>query len=136
MYYGLTRVLYAIARDGLLPSFFFPCESKHKTTYFERLFLMGVISALIACFVPLEEIAELVNIGTLNRFYIGVAWVFIALRLEISETGKNPLNCQFYPLVPKLGALFGLDLIANLSPLTLAALVIWMGIGLVVYFFL
>jgi APA family basic amino acid/polyamine antiporter len=131
MYYGLTRILFAISRDGLLPVFFSKVNPETKTPT-RSILLMGIVIAIIAGFVPLADIAELVNIGTLTAFTFVCGGV-IVIRWKHPELHR-PFKLPFGPLIPLLGVLFCIYLMINLSVETWHRFVVWMVIGLVVYF--
>jgi APA family basic amino acid/polyamine antiporter len=131
MYYGLTRILFAISRDGLLPSVFAQINPRTHTPVPVILF-MGVIIAALAGFVPIQDIAELVNIGTLSAFIIVCAGV-IALR--VSEPNlERPFKLPWNPIIPLLGIIFCGYLMLNLSSATWWRFLFWMLIGLVIYY--
>lgn len=130
LFYGLTRVFFALARDGLLPTFFAQTGVRTRTPV-RIIALCGIFMALIAGFVPMHELAELVNIGTLFAFTtvcIGV----IVLRYRHPEINR-PFKTPLMPFIPIAGALSCLYLIINLPGLTMLRFVAWMVIGLVIY---
>ena len=129
--YGQTRIFFAMARDGLLPSFFSEIHATFKTPAKVTLFV-GLVTALLAGFVSLEVIAELVNIGTLAAFII-VAFGVLVLRRS-QPLRNRPFRCPCMPWVPILciGSCAGLILV--LPPLTQLRFVVWMLIGLSLYF--
>lgn len=131
MYYGLTRILLAISRDGLLPAYFSEVNPNTKTPV-KSILLTGTIIALIAGFVPLADIAELVNIGTLTAFtFVCLGVIIIRWRHpELPRPFKLPLN----PIIPLLGVIFCVYLMINLSGATWSRYIIWMAIGLLIYF--
>jgi APA family basic amino acid/polyamine antiporter len=131
MYYGLTRVCLAISRDGLLPGFFFKIHPRTKTPVL-IIVLSGIIIASIAGLMPLEEAAQLVNIGTLAAFTLVCGGV-IFLRWTQPELPR-PFKLPFFPLVPILGMFFCIYLMMHLSAFTWWRFVIWMAIGLLIYF--
>lgn len=131
MYYGLTRVLFAISRDGLLPTFFSEVNPQTKTPI-RSIISMGVIIALVSGVVPLGDLAELVNIGTLTAFTFVCAGV-IFLRWKHPELHR-PFKLPFNPVIPLLGVIFCVYLMINLSGVTWQRFLIWMFIGLIIYF--
>ncbi|MGQ3890814.1 amino acid permease [Legionella sp. CNM-4043-24] len=131
LFYGLTRVFFAMARDGLLPPFFAHTDA-HTKTPVRIIVLCGVVMAVIAGLIPINELAELVNIGTLFAF-ITVCIGVIVLRYTHPEL-KRPFKTPFMPYVPILGVICCAYLIYNLPWVTMARFVIWMVIGIVVYF--
>lgn len=131
MYYGLTRIFFAISRDGLLPPFFAKTNAKTKTPIL-IIVLSGVIIAGIAGFVPLGQAAELVNIGTLAAFTLVCGGVMV-LRWTKPEMIR-PFKLPFNPVIPVLGIIFCVYLMLNLPLATWIRFLIWMSIGIVVYF--
>lgn len=131
LYYGLTRIIFAMSRDGLLSPFFAKVNRKTQTPV-RVIVLCGIVMALGAGFFPLGALAELVNIGTLAAFVL-VCLGVIVLRIRqphLHRPFKNPLN----PLFPALGMLSCGALMAFLPQSTWLRFVVWLTIGLVVYF--
>jgi len=129
--YGQTRIFFAMARDGLLPAFF--CDL-HGTlhTPVKVTVLVGLLTALVAGILPLGFIAELVNIGTLAAFII-VAFGIIMLR-KIQPGIERPFRCPAMPVVPVLCIVSCAVLIIVLPAVTQARFVVWMLIGLGIYY--
>jgi APA family basic amino acid/polyamine antiporter len=131
LYYGLTRIIFAMSRDGLLPSFFADIHPKTQTPV-RVIILCGVIMALLAGFLPLGELAELVNIGTLSAFVmvcLGAA-IMRKLRPEMHRPFVTPLGILF----PILGAISCITLMVALPGVTWWRFMIWLVVGLVIYF--
>ena len=131
LYYGLTRIIFAMSRDGLLSPFFSKVNVKTQTPI-RVIVLCGVIIALIAGFIPLGDLAELVNIGTLAAFVL-VCLGAIVLRITKPDM-ERPFRTPFSPLFPVLGMLSCGALMAFLPAITWLRFVIWLVIGLIVYF--
>ncbi|WP_054284621.1 amino acid permease [Gulbenkiania mobilis] len=131
MTYGQTRILFAMSRDGLLPKLFSEVHPKYGTPY-KATWLIGTLIALIAGFVPLGTLAELVNIGTLAAFSLIAAAIIILRRREPDLPRK--FHCPAVPVVPALAIVFCVFLMTQLSALTWLCFVVWLLIGLVVYF--
>lgn len=131
LFYGLTRVFLAISRDGLLPQFFAHTNSYTKTPI-RVIIVSGFVMALISALMPIHELAELVNIGTLFAF-ITVCIGVIVLRYTHPDMPR-PFKTPLMPYIPVLGALSCAYLIINLPWLTIMRFVIWMTLGLVLYF--
>jgi len=128
---GLTRVLFAMSRDGLMPRFFSDVHSQFGTPVKTTL-LSGVLAAILAGFTPISVVAELTNIGTLAAFVIVSASV-IYLRKSRPDLDR-PFKCPGSPFLPLLSIIFCLYLIFSLPVITQIRFVVWLVIGLVVYF--
>jgi APA family basic amino acid/polyamine antiporter len=131
MAYGQTRIIYAMSRDGLLPRRLSVVSEKHGTPFFAT-WIVGIIFGLLAAFVPLNVLGELVNIGTLAAFCL-VSVAVIILRKKRPDLHRA-FRCPGVPVIPALAVLFCLALMSFLSALTWMAFGAWLVIGLVVYF--
>ncbi|GGV65069.1 amino acid transporter [Streptomyces griseoloalbus] len=128
---GVTRVWFAMSRDGLLPRWF---AKTHPTRHVPTrvTWIVGVASAAIAGFLPIGEAAELTNIGILLAFVV-VCTAVIVLRYrqpELPRTFRTP----WMPVVPAAGVVFSIWLITFLQWQTWARFAIWFVVGLVIYF--
>ena len=132
MLLGQSRVFFAMSRDGLLPPFFSRVHPRFQTPHLSTIGV-GIGVAVMAAFVPLKELVELVNIGTLFAFLIVAAGV-IVLRYTQPEL-KRPFRCPWVPVVPLFTIGGCLYLMASLPWLTWERFFIWLVIGLGVYFF-
>lgn len=130
-FYALTRICYAITRDGLLPNQFAVIHPRLHTPIRIILFT-GLINALVAGLMPIDKAAELVNIGTLAAFTI-VSVGVIAFRTTHPDL-KRPFKLPFYPYFPILGIFSCLYLMIHLPLVTWLRFFIWLVIGLVIYF--
>lgn len=129
--YGQSRIFYTMASDGLLPRMFSHVHPTYQTPYRSQA-LIGICVALVAALVPINILGEMVSIGTLAAFCLVCGAV---IHLRRSEKGmKRPFKVPAVPLVPILGILSCLLLMAGLPLDTWLRLVIWMAIGLVIYF--
>jgi basic amino acid/polyamine antiporter, APA family len=131
LYYGLTRIIFAMSRDGLL-SPFFSTVNENTQTPIRVIVLCGIIISLIAGFIPLGDLAELVNIGTLAAFVL-VCLGVIVLRFtkpDMPRPFKTPLGI----FLPSLGMLSCSALMIFLPAITWLRFVVWLVIGLIVYF--
>ena len=126
------RVFLAMARDGLLPESFFGAIHEKFRTPWKSTILTGIAVATMAAFLPLRILAELVNIGTLLAFVIVCAAVLIMRRTN--PNAERPFRAPFVPAVPILGVLFCLVLMFSLPPENWVRLVIWLGLGFLIYF--
>lgn len=128
---GQSRIFYAIARDGLLPPAFSRVHPRFKTPYIPTI-LTGIAVAIAAALLPIQDIAELVNIGTLFAFVLVCLGLWILRHVEPDL--RRPFRTPLVPLVPILGALFCGYLMSSLPLVTWYRFFIWMAIGLVIYF--
>ncbi|MGW0364810.1 amino acid permease [Streptomyces sp. NPDC002990] len=128
---GQTRVFFAMSRDGLLPRFFSRTHPKFRTPYRPTI-LLGVVIAVVAGFTSINELATLVNIGTLFAFVVVALGVMILRRSrpDLHRSFRTPL----VPLVPILSIAASVWLMLNLPAETWVRFGIWMAAGLVVYF--
>ncbi|CAN5489016.1 amino acid permease [soil metagenome] len=128
---GQSRVFFAMSRDRLLPPMFAKISPRFGTPVRTSI-LTGVAVALISTFVPLTELAELVNIGTLFAFVL-VAIGVLVLRKKRPDL-ERAFRCPAVPVVPILAVLASVYLMLNLPAATWIRFFVWMVIGLVVYF--
>src|SRR4051812_25582308 len=127
---GQSRVFFAMARDRLLPPVF--AEVNERTgTPVRTTVTTGVVIALMAALLPLEELAKLVNIGTLFAFIVVSIGVLVLRRTrpDLEQSFRVPM----VPLVPILSVLASFYLMLNLTTVTWIRFFVWMVIGLVVY---
>jgi len=128
---GQSRIFYAISRDGLLPGAFGKVHPRFRTPYIPTT-LTGIVVGLTAAFLPIQEIAELTNIGTLFAFVLVCLGVWILRRLEPSL--RRPFRTPLVPVVPILGVVFCAFLMASLPGVTWIRFFVWMMAGGVIYF--
>lgn len=128
---GQSRILFVMSRDGLLPKFFGRINAKTKTPVRSSL-LVAVISSVLAGVVPINVVAEMVNIGTLAAFIIVSASV-IVLRKKAPDRIR-PFRCPFVPVVPALAIIFCGILVIMLPTITQIRFVVWLAVGLAIYF--
>ena len=135
MLLGQTRVLYAMANDGLLPKKFFAEIHPRFRTPFKNTYLVGTIAGIVGALTPIDDIGKMVNIGTLLAFVIVCISIMV---LRVCEPHKErPFRTPLawpVPVVPVLGVLFNGYMMIKLGWLNWARLVVWLVIGLVVYF--
>ncbi len=131
LYYALTRVILGISRDGLISPFFAKISPKTQTPVRVTV-ITGVLMAIMAGFVPFGALAELVNIGTLAAFVLVCAGV-IAVR-RIHPDLPRPFKMPFGILLPMLGVLSCGALIAFLPWETHLRFVVWLIVGIIIYF--
>ena len=127
------RVFLAMARDGMVPeSFFGAVHPKFRTPY-KSTILTGCVVGVLAAFVPLRILAELVNIGTLLAFVIVCAAVLIMRKTE--PNAKRPFVCPMAPFVPISGILLCALLMFSLPAENWLRLIVWLLLGFFIYFF-
>jgi APA family basic amino acid/polyamine antiporter len=131
MAYGQTRIIYAMSRDGLLPKKLSTIHPKHHTPFFAT-WMVGLVFGLIAALVPLNVLAELINIGTLAAFSL-VSIAVIVLRKKRPDLPRA-FRCPGVPFIPMLAVAFCVCLMAYLSLTTWIAFGVWLVIGLFIYF--
>ncbi|MEU2350305.1 amino acid permease [Modestobacter sp. NPDC049651] len=128
---GQSRVLFAMSRDHLLPPALGTVHPKYGTPY-KITIITGVVTAVLAGFIPLSTLAELVNIGTLFAFVL-VSIAVIVLRRTRPELERS-FRVPLVPLIPVLSALASLYLMLNLPTETWIRFAVWMALGVVIYF--
>ena len=131
LYYALTRILFAMSRDGLMPPFFGTLNEKTRTPV-RVIILCGLLISAIAGFVPLGELAELTNIGTLAAF------VFVCIGVIVMRARQpglhRPFKCPWHPVIPIMGVLSCGTLMAFLPLITWQRFGVWLLIGVGIYF--
>ena len=129
--YGQVRIFMVMARDGLLPEAFARVHPKHRTPALCT-WITGGLTALIAGFFPLNIILELCNIGTLFAFVLVSIGVIVLRHTQphLERKFKTPL----VPFTPLVTIFFCLYLMLGLTTVTWFRFVIWLGMGLAVYF--
>ena len=131
LFIGQTRVGFAMARDGLLPKWLAKTHPKYGTPY-RFTIITGIAIALLAFFAPLSVLAEMVNIGTLSAFVL-VSVGVIVLRKTRPDL-KRSFKVPFVPVLPAIAALVCFYLMLNLNLDTWIRFIVWMALGVVVYF--
>ncbi|MEM5316210.1 amino acid permease [Paraburkholderia sp. JHI869] len=131
MSYGQTRIIYAMSRDGLLPAKLSKVHPRFATPFFTT-WLVGIFFGLIGALVPLNVLAELINIGTLAAFSM-VSIAVLVLRKTHPDLPRA-FRCPGVPVVPILAVASCLFLMINLQALTWVAFLVWTAFGLIVYF--
>ena len=132
MLLGQTRVLYSMANDGLLPKKFFAAVHPKFRTPWKNTILVGLLAALVGSVTPIDDIGKMVNIGTLLAFVI-VSIAVVVLR-RTNPDQPRPFRTPWVPLVPILGVISNGYMMYKLGWVNWARLIIWLVIGLVVYF--
>jgi basic amino acid/polyamine antiporter, APA family len=128
--YGQTRIMFAMSRDGLVPRWVGTLSRRRTPARITATF--GVLVAIIAAFVPLSEIAKLVNIGTLFAFLIVNVGVII-LRRTAPDMDRS-FRVPMVPLFPIIGGLLCIYLMTKLEAVTWLRFFGWLVAGLIIYF--
>ena len=131
MAFGQTRIIFAMSRDGLLPKRLSTVHPRFHTPFFAT-WLVGIVFGLIAAVIPLNILAELINIGTLAAFTM-VSVAVVVLRKRRPDLPRA-FRCPGVPYVPALAVILCVGLMTFLSWVTWMAFTIWLVIGLVIYF--
>jgi APA family basic amino acid/polyamine antiporter len=131
MLMGQPRIFFSMSRDGLLPKSFSKVHPRFKTPYITTI-VTGGVAAVVSGIFPIGILGELVSIGTLLAFVL-VCGGILVLRYKRPELIR-PFKTPLFPLVPILGVLSSLGVMATLPRDTWYRLIIWMVIGIVIYF--
>jgi len=131
MLLGQSRVFFSMSKDGLLPKWASALHPKFRTPWISTI-VVGLVVAVMPAFLPIGRLSELVNIGTLLAFTIVCAGVWI-LRVRHPNL-KRPFKTPLVPLVPLLGIGSAFFLMTQLPLITWTVMVLWLLIGLVIYF--
>jgi APA family basic amino acid/polyamine antiporter len=131
MLLGQPRIFYAMSKDGLLPKSFSKLHPKFRTPYITTI-ITGVVAMFVAGIFPIGLLGELVSIGTLLAFVI-VCGGILVLRYKQPNL-ERPFKTPFFPAVPILGVLSSLGVMATLPGDTWIRLLVWMALGVVIYF--
>jgi basic amino acid/polyamine antiporter, APA family len=131
MSYGQTRIIFAMSRDGLLPQVLSRVHPRFATP-FTTTWIVGIFFGLIGALVPLNVLAELINIGTLAAFSM-VSIAVLVLRRTHPHLPRA-FRCPGVPVLPLAAVAACVFLMINLQWITWVAFLAWLAIGLVVYF--
>ena len=131
MLMGQSRVFYSMSKDGLLPARFAELHPKFRTPANANYFVM-ILVGLVAAFVPGDIVGDMSSIGTLFAFILVCAGVIILRKTEpnLVRRFRTPL----VPVVPILGIVFCLAMMVGLGWVNWLRLVVWLLIGMVIYF--
>ncbi len=129
--FGQSRILYTMAADGLLPALLARVHHKYRTPHITTI-LTGLLGAILAAGFPISVLCEMVSVGTLFAFAVVCLGVLVLRRTDPDL--QRPFKVPGGPIVPILGASVSLIQMLSLPMVTLLRLVIWMVIGLGVYF--
>jgi APA family basic amino acid/polyamine antiporter len=131
MLLGQSRVFYSMSRDGLLPRVFSDIHSKWRTPWRCNMIFMVFVS-LFAGFTPISNLGHMTSIGTLLAFVIVSIAVMVMRRTHPDL--PRPYRTPLVPLIPILAILVCFAMMVSLDVLTWYRLVIWLAVGLAIYF--
>ena len=131
LYYALTRVIFAMSRDGLLPITLSSVNKKTQTPI-KTILICGIFISTVAGFTSLGTLAEIVNIGTLSAFVI-VCLGVIFLRNK-SDQAQDTFRNKWHPVIPILGIISCSLLMIFLPMQTWIRFFIWILMGIGIYF--
>ncbi|HZY80868.1 MAG TPA: amino acid permease [Cyclobacteriaceae bacterium] len=131
MLLGQSRVFYSMANDGLMPKVFAELHPKHRTPFKSNWILLGFV-AIFGGFVPVDVAGDLTSFGTLFAFVLVcvAVWIMRVKSPEVPRAFKTP----WVPFVPIMGILICTLLIITLDGFTQLVAIVWMIVGLIVYF--
>jgi APA family basic amino acid/polyamine antiporter len=130
MLLGQSRILFSMSRDGLLPAWCGRVHPRFRTPWISSL-VVGLLVALVAALVPIAILGQLTSIGTLFAFIIvsGGVWVLRVRRPDL----PRPFRTPFVPYVPMLSIGIALMLMLSLPWDTWLRLIVWLLVGMVIY---
>src|SRR5437867_824809 len=128
---GQPRIFMAMARDGLLPQYFAKIHPRFRTPHITTIWTCGVVGG-VAMLTDIGSLADLTNIGTLFAFVLVCLGVIILRRTDANRA--RPFRVPFVPVFPILGVLMCLVLMLSLPVMTWIRFVVWLAIGLLIYF--
>lgn len=131
MLLGQSRVFYSMSRDGLVPKVFSDLHPKFKTPYKSNI-IFFIFVGLFAAFIPGSVAGDMTSIGTLFAFVLVSAGVWI-MRVRHPEIPRG-FRTPFVPLVPILGVIVCASMIFGLGMENWIRLLVWLLIGLIIYF--
>ncbi|GAB3662164.1 amino acid permease [Nocardioides korecus] len=128
---AMGRIGFALCRDGLLPASIGKVHPKYNTPF--RLTIgTTIVVAVIAAFVPIDALAEMVSIGTLFAFV--VVAIAVAVLRRTAPRMERPFKMPQVPLLPIISAVACVALMANLAVETWLRFLVWLIVGLIIYF--
>src|SRR6266849_10673679 len=128
---GQPRIFMAMARDGLLPQYFAKIHPRFRTPHITTIWT-GVVVGVVAMVTNIGDLADLTNIGTLFAFILVCIGVNVLRRVDPQRA--RPFRAPFVPIFPILGVLLCLALMLSLPVMTWIRFVVWLAIGLCIYF--
>jgi basic amino acid/polyamine antiporter, APA family len=131
MMLGQTRIFLGMAKDGLLPKFFRDIHPSFKTPW-KSTILVGLVVSVIAAFTPIDVLSHMTSFGTLFAFAMvcGAVWLLRIREPQLQRDFKVPM----LPLIASAGILTNIFLIINLDSKALLLSLVWLVVGVLVYF--
>ncbi|RUP15171.1 amino acid permease-domain-containing protein [Jimgerdemannia flammicorona] len=132
---GQPRIFYSMAKDGLLPPIFGKLHPRFRTPYVPTI-ITGVVTAILGAFLPIDILGNMTSVGTLLAFFLVHVGVLVLrfTRPDIPRPFKIPGPGYFWMVVPIIGAATSLLLIVVSETTTIWRVLIWLALGLVIYF--
>jgi len=131
MIYSSSRLVYSTGRDGLLPKTLGEVSAKNHSPL-HAMTIVTIVIAILGGLVPLDQLTNLVNIGTLIAFTV-VSFGIIPLRKR-KDIPNHGFKVPFYPVLPIISGLLCIFLMTTLSAETWIASLVWFAFGLLIYF--
>jgi APA family basic amino acid/polyamine antiporter len=128
---GQARIFMSMARDGLLPPWAAKVHPKYKTPHITTI-MTGIFVAVFAALAPIDVVLQLTNIGTLFAFILVALGIIVLRRTDPDR--PRPFRTPWVPVVPVLGVIANGFMMYKLGWVNWARLIIWLVIGMVVYF--
>ena len=128
---GQPRIFMAMARDGLLPQYFAKIHPRFRTPYVTTIWT-GVVVGGVAMLADIGSLSDLTNIGTLFAFILVCVGVAVLRRTDAGRL--RPFRVPLVPLFPIVGVILCFVLMLSLPVLTWIRFVVWLVIGLFIYF--
>jgi APA family basic amino acid/polyamine antiporter len=126
------RVFLAMARDGLVPPKFFGDVHPRFRTPWKTTILIGIFVSIGAGLLPIDALLQMTNIGTLFAF--SIVCIAVLIMRKTNPEAERPFRCPFVPIVPILGVAMCLLLMFSLPAANWLRLIVWLLLGLVIYF--
>jgi APA family basic amino acid/polyamine antiporter len=133
--FGLSRIIFAMSRDGLFPEKWSKTNKKTKTPVGITV-AGGIVAALVATLTSVDELSDMINIGTLSAFVlvsIGVIFIRKNVKDHNIDTTKS-FKVPFFPVLPIISAVLCFWLMLNLTNITWIRFIVWLLVGFTIYF--